>query len=310
MKKELSVIIPVFNEEKAIFVFHKRLSEALDKTGIGCEIIYINDGSTDNSLYLLKDLLKNDHRISIIDFSRNFGKENAMTAGLQKSSGKAMIIIDCDLQDPPELINEMVAKWIEGYDVILMKRIRRHGESFLKKITAKTFYKILQRLSNIDLPENVGDFRLMSRKVIEAIKDCPEKVRFMKGLFAWQGFRTAVIEYEREQRVGGKSAFSYWKLWDFALDGLTSFSTAPLKLPTWLGIFLVMTALAYAIAQFLFLPVPSPNATLLLCVLALSGVQMLMLGIIGEYVARISIETKRRPLYIIDRIYTSENVDE
>lgn len=304
----LSIVAPVYNEESVIVEFHKRLTAVLDAIGQTVEVIYINDGSRDNSLAILRHLQTSDKRMSIIDFSRNFGKEYAMTAGMNKARGKAVVVIDSDLQDQPELIPDMLAKWRDGYDVVLMKRSRRKGETWLKKATARMFYKVIKKISYITIPENVGDFRLMSRKVVEALQNCPEEIRFMKGLFAWQGFRTATIEYERDVRAGGHSAYGYWKLWNFALDGLTSFSTAPLKIPLYLGFITVLFSFGYALAQFGFMTNHSPNAGLITGISLIGGIQFLILGIMGEYLARISVESKRRPLYIIDKVYTPGEV--
>lgn len=300
---DLSVIAPVYNEEKIIVAFHQRLTAALDILPQTSEIIYINDGSLDSSLAILQHLQTSDQRITIIDFSRNFGKEYAMTAGINKAAGRAVIVIDSDLQDQPELIPDMLAKWQSGYDVVLMKRVKRRGETWLKKATAHMFYKVIRRLSYIKIPENVGDFRLMSRKVIDALQDCPEEIRFMKGLFAWLGFKTATLEYERDVRAGGHSAYGYWRLWNFALDGLTSFSTALLKIPLYVGLCTLFFAVVYGIIQFGFMAEPGRNATLIFCITLIGGFQFLIMGIMGEYLARISTESKRRPLYIIDKIY-------
>lgn len=300
---DLSIIAPVYNEEKIIVAFHQRLTAVLDALPQTAEIIYINDGSLDSSLDILQHLQTSDKRITIIDFSRNFGKEYAMTAGINKAIGRAVIVIDSDLQDQPELIPDMLAKWQGGYDVVLMKRAKRRGETWLKKATANMFYKVIRRLSYIKIPENVGDFRLMSRKVIDALQDCPEETRFMKGLFAWLGFKTITIEYERDVRAGGHSAFGYWKLWNFALDGLTSFSTAPLKIPLYMGLLTLFFAVTYGIIQFGCMEEPGRNATLIFCITLIGGLQFLIMGIMGEYLSRISIESKRRPLYIIDKIY-------
>lgn len=304
----LSIIAPVYNEEKIIVEFHKRLTAVLSKLALSVEIIYINDGSQDNSLCILRHLQTSDKRVVVIDFSRNFGKEYAMTAGIGKSVGEAVIIIDSDLQDQPELIPAMLEKWQNGYDVVLMKRARRQGESWLKKATASLFYKFIKKVSYISIPENVGDFRLMGRKVVEALQNCPEKIRFMKGLFAWLGFKTSIIEYERDVRVNGHSAFGYWKLWNFALDGLTSFSTLPLRIPTYLGLFMLLAVIIYAVVQFAVLAHPAGNALLIIFVALLGGLQLFILGVFGEYISRISIEIKHRPLYIIDKVYQSEEV--
>lgn len=307
---DLSIIAPVYNEEKIIVEFHKRLAAVLENLSQTVEIIYINDGSKDNSLAILQHLQTSDKRMSIIDFSRNFGKEYAMTAGINKARGKAIIVIDSDLQDQPELIPDMLEKWQNGYDVVLMKRAKRRGESWLKKATARMFYKVIGRISYISIPENVGDFRLMSRKVVDALQDCPEEIRFMKGLFAWLGFKTATIEYERDVRAGGHSAYGYWKLWNFALDGMTSFSTAPLKIPMYIGMLTLLFALIYAVVQFGFMAEPGRYAVMVFCITLIGGLQFLILGIMGEYLSRISIESKRRPLYIIDKVYNPGEVND
>lgn len=300
---DLSIIAPVYNEEKIIVAFHQRLMAVLDVLPQTAEIIYINDGSMDSSLAILKHLQTSDQRITIIDFSRNFGKEYAMTAGINKAVGRAVIVIDSDLQDQPELIPDMLAKWQGGYDVVLMQRAKRRGETWLKKATAHMFYKVIRRLSYIKIPANVGDFRLMSRKVIDALQDCPEEIRFMKGLLAWLGFKTITLEYERDVRAGGHSAYGYWKLWNFALDGLTSFSTAPLKIPLYMGLLTLFFAVVYGIIQFGCMEEPGRNALLIFCITLIGGLQFLIMGIMGEYLSRIAIESKRRPLYIIDKIY-------
>jgi glycosyltransferase involved in cell wall biosynthesis len=308
MNPELSIIVPVYNEEKSICMFHQKLLHVMEHSNILYEILYINDGSADNSLNLIKDLKKTHPNlpIAIINFSRNFGKESAMSAGIDKARGDAVIIIDGDLQDPPELIPAMLAKWRDGYDVVLMKRNQRLGESFLKKSTAKLFYRAFKMISSIELPGNVGDFRLMSRKAVDALKECPENVRFMKGLFAWVGFKTTTIEYERQQRFKGCSAFTYWNLWNFALDGFISFSTLPLRLPLYFGLILLLGTTIYGAAILFGILNTHNNSILIICLLILSSIQMIMLGIIGEYLSRVSIEAKKRPLYIIDDFYSIE----
>lgn len=300
----LSIVVPAYNEEQVILEFHRRLSAVLDKLAVSSEIVYVNDGSRDNTLSLLKGLLISDQRVAIVDLSRNFGKEHAMTAGLDKAEGEAVIVIDSDLQDQPELIPDMVAKWQEGYDVVLMKRTSRKGESFVKKLTASLFYKFIRKISYINIPENVGDFRLMSRKVIEALRSCGEETRFMKGLFAWVGFKTYTIEYERDGRLAGKTTWNYWKLWNFALEGITSFSTAPLKIATYIGAAVVFFAVLFGLGDIL-MPALSDNALLIFCITFIGGIQLIILGILGEYLSRIFLESKKRPLYIIDRFYKS-----
>ena len=250
---------------------------------------------------------QNFKNIRIINFSRNFGKEAALTAGLDKARGEAAIPIDVDLQDPPELIKELVARWREGYDVILAKRADRTSDSFAKRVSADLFYKLNGKISNVDIPNNVGDFRLMSKRVVEALKQLPENQRFMKGLFAWVGFKTTVIEYVREKREAGQSSFNGWKLWNFALDGITSFSTLPLRI--WLYIGALVSFLSFLYGSFIILKtlifgVDLPGyASLAVIMLFLGGIQLIGIGILGEYIGRIYSESKRRPSYIIEGEY-------
>ena len=271
------------------------------------EIVFINDGSRDNTLNVLLNAKQNFKNIRIINFSRNFGKEAALTAGLDKARGEAAIPIDVDLQDPPELIKELVAKWREGYDVVLAKRADRTSDSFAKRVSADLFYKLNGKISNVDIPNNVGDFRLMSKRVVEALKRLPENQRFMKGLFAWVGFKTVVIEYVREKREAGQSSFNGWKLWNFALDGITSFSTLPLRI--WLYIGALVSFLSFLYGSFIILKtlifgVDLPGyASLAVIMLFLGGIQLIGIGILGEYIGRIYSESKRRPSYIIEGEY-------
>ena len=250
---------------------------------------------------------QNFKNIRIINFSRNFGKEAALTAGLDKARGETAIPIDVDLQDPPELIKELVARWREGYDVVLAKRADRTSDSFAKRVSADLFYKLNGKISNVDIPNNVGDFRLMSKRVIEALKQLPENQRFMKGLFAWVGFKTVVIEYVREKREAGQSSFNGWKLWNFALDGITSFSTLPLRI--WLYIGALVSFLSFLYGSFIILKtlifgVDLPGyASLAVIMLFLGGIQLIGIGILGEYIGRIYSESKRRPSYIIEGEY-------
>ena len=250
---------------------------------------------------------QNFKNIRIINFSRNFGKEAALTAGLDKARGEAAIPIDVDLQDPPELIKELVARWREGYDVVLAKRADRTSDSFAKRVSADLFYKLNGKISNVDIPNNVGDFRLMSKRVVEALKQLPENQRFMKGLFAWVGFKTVAIEYVREKREAGQSSFNGWKLWNFALDGITSFSTLPLRI--WLYIGALVSFLSFLYGSFIILKtlifgVDLPGyASLAVIMLFLGGIQLIGIGILGEYIGRIYSESKRRPSYIIEGEY-------
>ena len=303
----ISIIAPCYNEEETIEPFLRRIEEILTQINEPYEIVFINDGSKDNTLNILLNAKQNFKNIRIINFSRNFGKEAALTAGLDKARGEAAIPIDVDLQDPPELIKELVAKWREGYDVVLAKRADRTSDSFAKRVSADLFYKLNGKISNVDIPNNVGDFRLMSKRVVEALKQLPENQRFMKGLFAWVGFKTTVIEYAREKREAGQSSFNGWKLWNFALDGITSFSTLPLRI--WLYIGALVSFLSFLYGSFIILKtlifgVDLPGyASLAVIRLFLGGIQLIGIGILGEYIGRIYSESKRRPSYIIEGEY-------
>ena len=242
----LSVIVPAYNEETVLPLFHQRLVKALADVPGKCEIIYINDGSTDNTQQLLNDLHRNDPNVGVACFTRNFGKEEAMSAGLNLAQGAAVILIDADLQDQPELIPSMVEAWINGAEVVNMRRRRRDGETAFKKATAHTFFRFINKLSKTPIPEDVGDFRLLDRKAVDALNRLPERNRFMKGLFAWVGFRQVTIEYDRDSRAAGFSKWKYWKLWNFALDGITSFTTAPLRVATYAGLLSALGAFLYA----------------------------------------------------------------
>jgi len=303
----ISIIAPCYNEEETIEPFLRRIEEILTQINEPYEIVFINDGSRDNTLNVLINAKQNFKNIRIINFSRNFGKEAALTAGLDKARGEAVIPIDVDLQDPPELIKELVARWREGYDVVLAKRADRTSDSFAKRVSADLFYKLNGKISNVDIPNNVGDFRLMSKRVVEALKQLPENQRFMKGLFAWVGFKTFVIEYVREKREAGQSSFNGWKLWNFALDGITSFSTLPLRI--WLYIGALVSFLSFLYGSFIILKtlifgVDLPGyASLAVIMLFLGGIQLIGIGILGEYIGRIYSESKRRPSYIIEGEY-------
>jgi len=301
----LSVVVPVYNEEAVLPEFQRRLAAALDAVPGAAEIIYVNDGSRDGSMALLAEFHRTDARVAVIDLSRNFGKEVAMTAGLDHAGGDAVVVIDADLQDPPETIPEMVRAWTEGYDVVVMRRRTRAQESWLKKATARTFYRAMGRMGTIDIPENVGDFRLLSARAVTALRRFPERSRFMKGLFAWIGFPCKEIEYDRDGRYAGKTKWNYWRLWNFALEGITSFSVVPLKIASYMGFLAALVAFArgaYFIAKTLIYGDPVPGfPTLVVLVLFLGGLQLMALGIIGEYLARMFIEVKQRPLYLVQQ---------
>jgi len=303
------VIVPVFNEKEVLEEFYKRTSEALDTISFETEILFVNDGSTDSSLELLTSLRNHDPRVAIVDLSRNFGKEVAMTAGLDHSSGDVVVVIDADLQDPPELIPELIKHWQDGYDVVYARRSSRQGETFLKKFTAGTFYRIMQRVSRVPIPQDTGDFRLMSRRAVDSLGRLRETHRFMKGLFAWIGYPQKAILYQRDPRYAGDTKWNYWKLWNFAIEGITSFTEAPLKLATYLGLFTALGAFVYgAWVIFKTIMYGDPVAgypSLMVVVLFLGGVQLVTIGIIGEYLGRTFSESKQRPLYFVNSYHQS-----
>lgn len=304
----LSVVIPVFNEESSIGLFLDRISHVLDAhEEIFVEFVFVNDGSTDCTLRDLLSHQKCDARIKIIDLSRNFGKEAALTAGIQAAVGDVIVPIDVDLQDPPELILDMLDKWREGYEVVLARRINRDSDSWTKRTFSKLFYWVHNRIANPRIPENVGDYRLMDRCVIEALKQLPESHRFMKGLFSWVGFRTACIDYVRPCRAAGVTKFDGWKLWNFALEGVTSFSTDPLRVWTYLGFFVSLVSFLFAVyivARVLINGADVPGyASLIVAVTFLGGLQLIGIGVIGEYLGRTYIESKRRPVFLVRRVY-------
>ncbi|WP_456282554.1 glycosyltransferase family 2 protein [Cupriavidus sp. JZ107] len=304
----LSLVVPFFNEEEAIPEFFSRVIPCLEAIdNIEFEIVCINDGSTDRTLECLISAADTDERVRVIDLSRNFGKEAAMSAGLAEAQGDIVVPFDADLQDPPEIIGQLVAKWREGYDVVLARRVDRTTDTFLKRFSASNFYRLHNKLADVKIPDNVGDFRLMTREVTDAVNSLPESRRFMKGLFAWVGFRTAVIPYSRDRRVAGTTKFSGWKLWNFALEGITSFSSLPLRIWTYFG--LLVSALSFLYAAYLVIrtlvhgiDVPG-YASIFVSILFFSGVQLIGIGILGEYIGRIYMESKRRPLYLIRAQY-------
>jgi len=308
---DLSIIIPFYNEEKNLDYLFERIISVLEQLQMTYEIICINDGSQDNTLFNLIQYYKQNSAIKIINFSRNFGKEIALTAGLDHAQGKAIIPIDADLQDPPELMGELVAKWREGFDVVYATRRSRSGESWFKQFSADTFYQTIGKMSQIEIPANTGDFRLMDRQVVEAIKQMPEKTRFMKGLFSWVGFKQTSIYFDREPRYQGKTKWNYWKLWNFALDGILSFTLIPLKIWSYLGLVISIVSLVYAsflVIRTLIFGIDVPGyASLMVAILFLGGVQLISLGVIGEYLGRVYEEVKARPLYLIRDLYGFEN---
>jgi polyisoprenyl-phosphate glycosyltransferase len=303
----LSVVVPVYNEAPVIGDFHRRLIAVLDALADSAEIVYVNDGSRDDSMRRLREFADADARIVLLDFSRNFGKEIAMTAGLDHAAGDAVVVIDSDLQDPPELIPGMLREWRAGADVVMMRRQSREGESWLKKATASAFYRLIGSIGEMPIPADVGDFRLLSRRAVDALRQLPERTRFMKGLFAWVGFRQTTLDYHRDARFAGETKWNYWRLWNLALEGITSFSSAPLKLASYVGLAAAVYALGAGVYVFgkalLFGDPVAGYPSLMVTVLFLGGVQLIALGIIGEYLARMFVEVKGRPLYLLAGIY-------
>ena len=300
----ISIVCPVFNESAVLDRFMAEVTRVLVTLEHSHEIVCVNDGSTDTTLEKLHVLKRDYPTLRIINLSRNFGKEAALTAGLDRAAGDVVIPIDADLQDPPELIPTMISKHEEGFDVVLARRTDRRTDGFLKRTTATAFYKFLDRISEVQIPVNVGDYRLMSRRVLDILKQLPENQRFMKGIFAWAGFSTAYVNYERAPRAGGKTSFNGWSLWNFALEGITSFSTAPLRIWTYLGAVVASVAFLYGswiILRTLIFGIDIPGyASLVAMVLFLGGIQLIGIGIIGEYIGRMYLETKRRPVYVIE----------
>ena len=301
----ISIVVPVYNEQEVLPEFHQRLAAVLDTLAFASEIIYVNDGSADDTLAIIDTLYTEDERVALVDLSRNFGKEIALTAGLHKARGDAVIVIDADLQDPPEVIPQLIEEWQNGYDVVYAKRSRREGESLLKKLTAFAFYRIMQRMGHVKLPADTGDFRLLSRRAVDALNTLTEQHRFMKGLFAWIGYKQKAVLYERDPRHAGQTKWNYWRLWNFAIEGITSFTIAPLKFATYTGLLTSLGAFAYGI-YFLIrtLLYGNPVAgypSLIVIILFLGGLQIMFIGILGEYIGRIFTETKQRPLYFLNQ---------
>jgi glycosyltransferase involved in cell wall biosynthesis len=300
----LSVVVPLRNEEAVLPAFYDRLAAVLGKLAVPAEIVFVNDGSTDGTLALIDGLRRKNPNIAAVDLSRNFGKEIAMTAGLDFSQGDAVVVIDADLQDPPEVIPRLFAKWREGYDVVYAVRTARDGESFLKKFTARGFYRVMRTVGSVRIPMDTGDFRLLSRRAVDALMQLRERHRFMKGLFTWIGYRQIGVPYHREARGAGHSNWNYWKLWNFALEGITSFTTTPLKIATYVGFSTAIAAFLYGLVMvFRTLAYGNPVAgypSLMTVILFLGGVQLMSIGVIGEYLSRMFDESKHRPLYLVN----------
>jgi dolichol-phosphate mannosyltransferase len=300
----LSVVVPVYNESAVLGAFHERATKTLSELeGLVYEILYVDDGSTDDSYGILAGLARTDSRVRVIKFSRNFGHQIAITAGIDHASGDAVVVIDADLQDPPEVIPSMVEKWREGFDVVYGVRSRRKGETAGKLLTASLFYRILGVFAKIRIPPDVGDFRLMSRRTVEQFRQMKEKDRFVRGLVSWLGFRQTGVTYKRDPRFAGETKYPYRKMIRFALDGIVSFSTVPLRLATWMGYgasFLAFLYLASVFVQKVMGYTVQGWATIMVALLFLGGVQLICLGIMGEYIGRIFNEIKPRPMYVIE----------
>jgi len=300
----LSVVIPFYDEEEGLDILFERVESVLEKITKDYEIICVDDGSKDGTLAGLTRHRMRNPKIKVMSLSRNFGKDIALSAGLDYANGQAVVPLDADLQDPPEVISKLFAKWQEGkYDVVYGKRSSRQSDSFFKRLSAKLFYRVHNMVADVNIPEDTGDFRLMDRRVVEALRGMPEQNRFMKGLFSWVGFRQVGVEYGREERAAGQTKWKYWKLWNFALDGITSSSTMPLRIWTYFGVVISLGAFSYAsflVVRTMVMGIDLPGyASMMVAVLFLGGINIFATGILGEYMGRIFTEVRQRPLYLI-----------
>jgi polyisoprenyl-phosphate glycosyltransferase len=299
----LSVVVPAYNEEEVLPEFHARLSAVLDSLSCQSQVIYVDDGSADRTAEVVREFSEKDGRVVLVDLSRNFGKEIAMTAGFDHAEGDVVIVIDADLQDPPELIPELLRHYHDGFDVVYAKRISRAGEGAVKRATAFLFYRLIQASTRISIPADTGDFRLLSRRALDALTKLREQHRFMKGLYAWIGFPQKAVPYRRDPRKAGQTKWNYWKLWNFALEGFTSFTIAPLKVASYLGLCTAAVAFIYAAwVIYKTLAHGDPVAgypSLMVVILFLGGIQLMTIGVLGEYLGRMFDETKQRPLYFV-----------
>ncbi|MFC4727702.1 glycosyltransferase family 2 protein [Coralloluteibacterium thermophilus] len=305
MPDRLTVLVAAYNEQEALPALHPRIRAALDRLeGLDGHVLYVDDGSHDGTWRALQAIAAADPRVALLRLSRNFGKELALTAGLDHVDADAVVVMDADGQDPPELLEAFVARWREGYDVVYGTRLQREGETWMKRGSAYLFYRVIGRLSHTPIPRDTGDFRLLSRRAVDALRQVRERNRFMKGLFTWVGYRQCAVPYERAPRLAGNSKFNYWRLWNFALEGITSFSTAPLRVATYLGIATALSAFVFAcfvvVKALLFGDPVQGWPTMMAVILFLGGVQLMALGVIGEYLGRLYDEAKQRPLYLVD----------
>ena len=313
--KKISIIVPAYNEQDSLPFLYERLEKLINSIeNYEFEILFVNDGSKDKTLELIKEYREKDNRISYVDFSRNFGKETAMIAGLDYATGDAVILIDADLQDPPELIPEMIKYWEEGYDDVYAQRKSRKGETFLKKFTSKMYYRVLQSLTNVEIQKDTGDFRLLDRRCVNALKKLRESQRCSKSIFSWIGYKKKAIFYDRDPRVAGKTKWNYRKLVNLAIDGITSFTTSPLRISTYIAIPTFMALFIYfiyVIAKCIVTgDVIQAYQAIILLVLFFSGIQILLFGIVGEYLGRIFNETKNRPLYLVNEYNGKKETNE
>jgi glycosyltransferase involved in cell wall biosynthesis len=303
----LSLVVPVFNEEESIGLFLTTVEPFLERAGLRFEIVFVNDGSHDDTLTNLLDRSRQDPRIRVVNLSRNFGKEAALTAGIDHARGDILIPMDIDLQDPPDLFGPFIERWREGYDIVYGVRTTRASDTASKRHSARWFYWVFNSMSPVPIPANVGDFRLVDRRAVEVLRQLPERNRFMKGLFAWVGFNAIGVPYERPQRAAGSSKFNLWRLWNFALDGVVSFSTVPLRASFYGGLAIAAIAVLYAlfiIGRVLIFGIDTPGyASLLIAVLGMGAIQLVSIGIIGEYLGRLFLEVKGRPIYVVEGVY-------
>lgn len=308
-----SIIVPMYNEEEVIEETHKRLRQVLDRTGESYELVYVNDGSRDRTVEIVNRLLQEDSHIQFINFSRNFGHQIAITAGMDYARGQAIVVIDADLQDPPEVILDMIDKWKEGFDVVYGVRLKRKGETYFKKVTALLFYRLLRSMTNVEIPVDTGDFRLIDRKVADVLKGLKEKNRFVRGLVSWVGFRQTSVEYVRDERWAGETKYPLKKMLRFAMDGITSFSYKPLKLATYIGFTMSAASFLYLlfiVLQKLFTDSVTAGWTSIVAInLFFNGIILILLGVIGEYIGRIYDESKDRPLYIVQEVKGFEQLE-
>ena len=307
-----SVVVPLYNEEAVIQESYKRLKAVMDGLNEPYELVFVNDGSRDKTVFLAKEICANDSNVKLINFARNFGHQTAITAGMDYSSGDAVIVIDADLQDPPEVIPEMIKKWREGFDVVYGQRVKRKGETLFKKLTAKIFYRVLRSMTEVDIPVDTGDFRLIDRKVCNALKKVGERNRYIRGIISWLGFKSAPVEFVREKRFAGETKYPLKKMIKFASDAIMSFSYKPLKLATYLGFFVSVGSFIYLLVMIILKLFCSMDfepgwTSLMVVTLFINGIILFVLGIIGEYIGRIYDEAKGRPLYVVGEVV---NLDE